>query len=169
MSHRPRSNADRSSIRKYRESDEAACRACIVELQDSERQIDARLRRGEEMADAYLRDMHARCRDYAGTILVAEANGVVAGLAMVLAHVPFESLDERPGSRAVVAELVVREGFRRRGIGAALLHEAERYAAEAGATELRISVLSGNHAARHLYAQWGFTSYLETLSKEIGS
>ena len=61
---------DRLTIRKYRATDERACRACIVELQEAERQIDVRLRRGEEMADEYLEHMHTRCRECAGTILV---------------------------------------------------------------------------------------------------
>jgi ribosomal protein S18 acetylase RimI-like enzyme len=155
------------TIRPYRPSDEAACRACVVELQDAERDIDARLLPGEEMADRYLRDMRARCDEHAGVILVAEVDGVVVGLAMVLARVPFEALDEPPGEYANVAELVVRAGSRSRGIGAALLREAERYAIDAGARELRISVLSGNRGARELYERQGFRSYLETLAKSL--
>jgi GNAT superfamily N-acetyltransferase len=155
------------TIRRYREDDEAACRACIVELQEAERRIDVRLRAGEEMADEYLRQMHARCRACAGVIFVAELDRNVVGLAMVLARVPFEGLDEPPGECAVIAELVVREGVRRNGLGSALLHEAEEYAREAGADELRIGVLSGNDAARRVYVRQGFAPYLETLSKTL--
>jgi ribosomal protein S18 acetylase RimI-like enzyme len=106
-------------IRQFLKADEAACRACIVELQDAERQLDPRLRPGDAMADEYLQEMHARCRQHAGAILVAEQSGDIVGLAMVLARVPFETLDEPPGHYAVVAELVVRNGFRRQGIGRA--------------------------------------------------
>ena len=52
--------------------------------------------------------MHARCRNYAGTILVAEHEKAIAGLVMVLTRVPFE-LDEPPGDYALVAELVVMD------------------------------------------------------------
>lgn len=154
-------------IRPYTAADEASCRACIIERQDAERQIDPRLRAGEDMVDEYLRVMRERCRLYAGVILIAAVAGEVVGLAMVLARVPFEELDEPPGEHAIVAELVVRDAYRRRGIGAALLRAAERHAREAGACELRIGVLRENHAARRLYIREGFATYLETLSKPL--
>ena len=154
-------------IRRYAPADEAGCRACIVQRQEAERQIDSRLRRGEDVADEYLQQMHDRCLAYTGVILVAEAADEIVGLAMVLVRVPFENLDEPPGEYAIVAELVVRDTYRRRGIGAALLRAAERHAREAGASELRIGVLSGNYAARQLYTQEGFSPYLETLSKPL--
>lgn len=119
------------------------------------------------MADEYLRQMHARCRDYAGTILVAEHNESVVGLVMVLGRVPFEALDEPPGDCAWVAELVVRASVRGRGIGRALLQAAERVARDAGAAELRIAVLSANRPARQLYLDEGFALHLETLAKPL--
>jgi hypothetical protein len=91
-------------IRDYRASDDAACRRCVVELQDAERELDMRLLRGEEMADDYLRQMHVRCDEWAGKILVAELEGEVAGLAMIVTKVPFEQLD-------VARDLYLREGF----------------------------------------------------------
>jgi len=119
------------------------------------------------MADEYLAEMHQRCRDYAGAIFLAELGAEVVGLVMVIARVPFESLDEPPGTYALVAELVVRDGYRRRGIARALLETAERYARDSGASELRIIVLSQNAAARQLYLQYGFAPYKETLSKSL--
>ena len=154
-------------IRQYQNTDEAACRACVAELQDAERQVDPRLRHGNDMADEYLREMHVRCREHAGTILVAEHDSRVVGLAMVLARVPFESLDQPPGEYAVVAELVVRDGFRLRGIGRALLEAAEQFAREAKATELRIAVLSQNLAAKRLYLSEDFSPYSEVLTKQL--
>lgn len=154
-------------IRAYQPQDEVACRACVVELQDAERQIDPRLRPGDSMADAYLAQMHNYCRDHGGAIFLAEEAGEVVGLVMVLARVPFEHLDEPPGHYALVAELVVREGFRRRGIARALLDVAERYARDAGAPELRIDVLSENDPARTLYLRQGFAPYKETLTKAL--
>jgi GNAT superfamily N-acetyltransferase len=154
-------------IRPYESRDEAACRVCIVELQEAERQVDPRLRLNESMADEYLAQMHVHCRDYAGEIFVAEQAGEVVGLSMVVARVPFESLDGSLGEYALVAELVVREGFRRRGIARALLDVAERYARAAGASEIRIAVLSQNDPARRLYLREGFAPYKETLSKPL--
>ncbi|HKW12705.1 MAG TPA: GNAT family N-acetyltransferase [Gemmatimonadaceae bacterium] len=119
------------------------------------------------MADAYLAQMHKYCREYGGAIFLAEDAGEVVGLVMVLSRVPFEQLDEPPGHYALVAELVVREGFRRRGIARALLDVAERHARDAGAPELRIDVLSENTAARQLYLREGFAPYKETLTKSL--
>ena len=157
------------TIRPYRDSDKSGCRACVVELQEAERLIDERLRPGESMADEYLLDMHGRCRDNAGTILVADTGTGIVGLVMVLTRVPFTSLDDPPGDYALIADLVVCESHRGRGLGAALLDAAEQLARDAGAPELRIGVLTGNDSARRLYARRGFASYLETLSKGLRS
>jgi hypothetical protein len=91
------------TIRPSTQDDAAACRACVVELQDAERALDSRLRTGDEMADDYLRQMHERCRDYGGSILVAEHAGAVVGLTMVLTRV-FDKL------RAVRQSQVVQLG-----------------------------------------------------------
>jgi GNAT superfamily N-acetyltransferase len=155
------------SIREYRPEDDDACRALAVELQDSLRALDPKLRPGEAMVDPYLTQMHERCRRHDGVILLAEHDGAVVGLAMILTRVPFESLDERPGHYALVAELVVREGHRGHGIGRALLAASEAWARKAGATELRIIVMSDNVAARALYLRTGFRPYVETMTKEI--
>jgi GNAT superfamily N-acetyltransferase len=155
-------------IRPYHDGDASAIRECIAELQDFERAIDERLRPGESIAAPYLEHMQNRCRECAGTILVAECDGEVAGFATLLGRVPFESLDDPPGAYALVSDLVVRQRFRRRRLGQALLGEAERLARTLGfAQELRVAVLSENDAARELYRAAGFSPYLETLSKRL--
>jgi GNAT superfamily N-acetyltransferase len=154
-------------IRVYREDDAPVLRDCVVELQEFERQIDDRLRPGRSIAAEYLEHMLRRCRECAGTILVAECGGAVVGFATVLARVPFTELDDPPGEYALVTDLVVRAGFRRRGIGEALLREAERWAAAAGAAELRVGVLSANRSAGRLYRRAGFKPYLEIVAKRL--
>ena len=129
--------------------------------------IDPRLLPGESMATSYLDHLLRECAECDGTILVAEVDGAVVGFATVLARVVSEELDEPPGSYAIVTDLAVLESMRRRGIGAALLAESEKYAKAAGATELRIGVLSQNRPARDLYLAVGFTPYTETLSKRL--
>ena len=153
------------TIREFQPGDTDACRVCVIELQDFGRQFDPRLRTGESMADEYWLQMHARCREQSGTILVAERGNAVVGFVMLLARVPFESLDDPPGYYALVAELVVLDGHRGAGIGRALLKAAEHLARESGASELRIGVLSRNLPARGLYLDEGFAPYSEILSK----
>jgi ribosomal protein S18 acetylase RimI-like enzyme len=152
-------------IREYRAGDAAALRQCVVVLQDAERAIDPRLLPGEVMADAYCERIHARCRETAGKIFVAEEDSHVVGFSTILAHEPFTELDDPPGHYALISDLVVLEAYRGRGIGRQLLERAEAYAREAGATELRIGVLSGNRTARRLYLDVGFQPHLELLTK----
>ena len=158
-------NASAAVIRPYRDDDSASLLDCIAELQDAERAIDSRLRPGRAIAADYLVAMLEECRQWAGQIFVLEVDGAVAGFTTVYAHVPFERLDEPPGDYAIVAELLVRREFRRRGYARALLAHGERYAGTQGATELRIGVLSDNTATRALYLDYGFRPYIETLSK----
>src|SRR5215471_14347507 len=152
-------------IRDYQESDAAALRGCVVVLQDGERAIDPRLLPGAVMADAYCERIHARCRETAGKTYVAEEDSIVVGFATVLAREPFTELDDPPGHYALIADLVVLEPYRGRGIARGLLERAEAYARQAGATELRIGVLSGNRTARRLYLDVGFQPHLELLTK----
>src|SRR5688572_28845828 len=115
------------------------------------------------MATRYLEHLLQRCADCDGTILVAEVDGAVVGFATVLARVVSEELDDPPDSYAIVTDLAVLERIRRRGIGAALLREAEGYARAKEANALRIGVLSENRPARNLYLTAGFAPYSETL------
>ena len=152
-------------IRPYRDDERASLLDCIAELQDAERAIDDRLRPGRAIASDYLVAMLEECRQYVGQIFVLDVEGTVAGFTTVYTRVPFERLDEPPGDYAIVAELLVRHEYRRRGYARALLAHGEQYAAFQGARELRIGVLSGNVAARTLYLDYGFRPYIETLSK----
>jgi ribosomal protein S18 acetylase RimI-like enzyme len=156
-------------VRPYRAADGASLRDCIAELQDAERSIDGRLRPGRAIASDYLDGMLEDCRRYVGQVFVLEVDGNVAGFTTVFTRVPFERLDEPPGDYAIVAELLVRRDYRRRGYARALLAHGERYAAAHGAAELRIGVLSENTAARTLYLDFGFKPYLETFSKSSGA
>ena len=159
--------ADKTHIRAYRTNDGASLRDCIAELQDAERAIDGRLRPGRTIASDYLDAMLDDCRRYAGQVFVLEVDGAVAGFTTVFTRVPFERLDEPPGEYAIVAELLVRSEYRRRGYARVLLAHGERFAASSGAAELRIGVLSDNSIARTLYVDFGFKPYLETLSKAL--
>lgn len=152
-------------IREYRKDDAAALRACVVELQEFERTLDARLPSGEEMATAYCENIQARCREADGRIFVAECAGTVVGFVAVLAHEPFTEPDDPPGTRAVIADLVVLSAWRNGGMGRKLLDHAEAYVRSRGARELRIEVLSRNDAARALYHVEGYVPYLEVFVK----
>jgi ribosomal protein S18 acetylase RimI-like enzyme len=155
-------------IREYEPATDAtAVRARLVELQEHEREIEASLLPGEEMADRYLGQMFSRCAELDGQVFVADVDGDVCGFVCVWATVSPSEADEDPRPYAYVSDLVVTAARRRRGMGRALLDRAEQYARAAGAGRLRIGVLARNTDAWRLYRAFGFDAYLVQLRKAL--
>lgn len=82
-------------------------------------------------------------------VLVALDGTELAGMAWV---VPTRAL----GRSAYLRLLLVAEGRRSRGVGAALLERAERRAAVAGCRHLLLLVTTDNGRARAFYARHGY-------------
>ena len=78
--------------------------------------------------------------------LVARARAQVVGYGAVL-----QQLDE-----AHVTDLAVAAGWRRQGVGTALLEELVRRVRERGALAVTLEVRAGNTAAQELYRRRGF-------------
>jgi len=154
-----------TEIRESRPGDRAAIQHCIAVLQDSECTFDPRLRPGHAMADAYLQQLLDRGRDGAGAFFVADDAGAIVGLVSVLVREPFTSMDEPPGTFALITDLIVLPSHRRLGVGRALLERAEALAWASGAPEVRIYVRPRNTPARDLYMSLGFAPYVEALAK----
>jgi GNAT superfamily N-acetyltransferase len=93
-------------------------------------------------------------------MFVAEQDGVVTGyICIVIDMAPlFVKEDER--RHVQIADLIVAEGARGRGIGRALIARAEAFARENGICRLLIGALAGNHTANDLYANLGFRPYV---------
>jgi ribosomal-protein-alanine N-acetyltransferase len=64
----------------------------------------------------------------------------------------------RGETAAEIENLVVDQGHRRQGIGAALVAECAQWAARAGATTLRLEVRASNAVALALYHRCGFSA-----------
>lgn len=154
-------------IRAYHEGDRDAVRACIVLLQDHERQLDVRMPRGEEIADAYLQHILDGCANWNGTLFVAEEEDSILGFVCVWAKYRSGELDDGPKEYALVSDLVVVPGARGRGLGRALLERGEAFAREADAEWLRVGVMSINAVARTLYSTAGFRPWLEYMEKPL--
>ena len=159
------------TIRPYDPArDEPFLRACIIELQETERAFDARLPAGTEMVDAYTALILRRCSEWQGEILVAEGeDGTRLGIATIFAAVPNEEPDEPPGTFALLNDLVVLPACRRTGTGRALLKAAEAYARQRGAAVLRLEVMAGNAAAAALYGSAGFEPRVVQLQKDVAA
>jgi GNAT superfamily N-acetyltransferase len=103
-------------------------------------------RRVESLLRAALfADGRARC-------WLAEQAGEVGGY---LLAVPVFSL-EHGGTMAEIDEFFVTPGFRRRGIGAALLLTAESVLRESGVRRLQLQLGAGNAHARRFYGARGY-------------
>lgn len=156
-------------IRAYDpERDHDGVRACMVELQDFERELDPRMPAGESIADAYLERMFGRCREFDGSVLVAEHGGSIRGFVTVWARYRSAEPDDDPAAHAFLSDLVVASGHRGLGIGRALLRAAEACAREVGAPHLQLTVKADNTAALSLYEAEGFRPSEIQLEKRLG-
>ncbi|MCD0481558.1 GNAT family N-acetyltransferase [Streptacidiphilus sp. ASG 303] len=85
--------------------------------------------------------------------LVASVDGAAAGMA----YLTLRPLSPLHGVRAAhVDYLHVRDGFRRGGVGRALLAAAASYAEEAGVSQVAVNVHPGLRDANRFFARWGF-------------
>jgi len=155
-------------IREYDSTrDGHRIRQCVVALQESERRLEPSLPEGETMADAYLAYLSERCSRSAGRIVVAEDDNTMAGFVAVLTRVSHEEPDESRQDYAYVSDLVVLPPYRARGIGRALLEQAEAIARASGVTTLRVDVLARNSIAHDLYRRSGFRDFLVRMVKSL--
>lgn len=70
--------------------------------------------------------------------------------------------------RAHVEDLVVDREFQRAGIGGALLRVGERWALRQGASQLVLTVWSGNDPGLAFYDAQGYQTVNQVLAKELG-
>lgn len=149
------------------DTDATQLRACMIELQDFERELDSRMPSGEEIADDYIVEMLQRCRQCDGEVLVADADGEIAGYVTILNRVQSDDLDDGDIEFGLVADLVVRKAFRGRGLGRELMAAAEASARQNDVRWLRISVMAANRGARQMYESMGFSEIYVELEKDL--
>ena len=127
----------------------------LLAMWDEMRTMGTRLERVMPAADedAVLDRLSAVDQDPSSRALVAVVDGEVAGMA-ILSVTPYAPLFDQ---RAIHAHyLHVREGFRRKGVGKALLGAAVAFADESGAEHVITSVLPQMRDTQRFYARLGF-------------
>ena len=142
-------------------------KACVIELQDFEYELDPRYPDGSSIVEAYIPDVLKRCKRYAGETLVAVATGEIAGYAMIWTRVPPEDIEDGDFECGRLADLVVREKYRGRGIGRQLINAGETYARANGVKFLRLGVMARNTTARALYESLGYSSCHIEMEKNL--
>jgi ribosomal protein S18 acetylase RimI-like enzyme len=144
-----------------------AVRDCIVALQDYERSLDSRLPTGLEIVDEFLPEMRRRCVESDGKILVATAGAEVAGFVTILTKVSSGELQDGDWEYGLVSDLIVRECYRRQGLGQRLLDAAEAFARSKRVNCMRVGLLAGNVAAEELYQASGYRTLFTELEKDL--
>ena len=151
-------------IREYVAADRESLVALMIELQDFERQFAAdRAVPDREFAAWYIDRLLRVVEDNGGLLLVATKGGPPCGF---VAGFP----EEEPELRDwyfYVAELVVSESDRSRGIGRRLILAMENAARTRGLKRMGIGVLAGSERVHRLYKKLGYRDYAISLRKEL--
>ena len=67
-----------------------------------------------------------------------------------------------------IYDVIVHEGFRRKGYASRILHLVEDKARELGAAKVELHVFGHNHGARALYEKLGYTPTSIIMAKPVG-
>lgn len=118
-------------------------------------------------AEDYLRSLEQRIAASQGRLVVAVADKLVVGLLAFVIETDQVYVHADVRRYGMVADLVVAEPWRNRGIGRLLLNEAEHLTRDAGLHRMMIGVLAGNEPALRAYHGFGFRDYAQILVKAL--
>ena len=150
------------------ETDLDGIRACIVELQEHERNIYQRLPPADAVVDECVRYMLEQCDKSDGCILVFEDDVGIGGFVTILNRVISEEPDDGELEYGLISDLVVLQRCRGNTGGRQLMIAAENHARENSVEWLRVGVIAGNRVAEHLYQSLGFSPWHIDLEKQLG-
>ena len=154
-------------VREYQASDEEALRACVIALQDFEREIFPKTADGRAIAKPYIEYLLEICRANRGRVLVAERSGQVVGYSAYQIWDNAEEIHEDAYEYGYISDLAVLDAHRGKGFGRALLDAAQSLLKAEGIELVRIGVLAGNRPARRLYADCGFDEHKIVFEKRL--
>lgn len=133
------------------------------ELMDFHRNIDPFFTRNEN-AHIYFKTYvaeHIQSDD--AYVLVCVDNGEVVGFAISFIHAyPPIFLEKTCG---FISDIAVTSGYRRKGIGSALLEKIFTWFASRGITRVELRVASQNQIGYAFWKKHGFTDYMHVLYK----
>jgi GNAT superfamily N-acetyltransferase len=118
-------------------------------------------------ASAYYDELMQRLAKRNGRVVLAEIDGVAVGVMGFSLDEDAAYVTEDVRRHGTVTDLIVDEAWRGRGIGQALLREAERLTREAGLRRLLIGALVANDKAERTYRAFGFEPYVSVLVKAL--
>jgi GNAT superfamily N-acetyltransferase len=98
------------------------------------------------------------------TVLVAEIDLEVVGLAVLLTRPPSTFAGAVPLKVIELDNLVVQSGLRSKGIGRRLIEATADWSRGQGASHLGVAVHAFNHDARRFYERAGFAPSIDRLA-----
>jgi len=101
-------------------------------------------------------------------LFVAQLEDHLIGLVVVVIRDSSAMPIMVPRRYALVDNIVVSEGFRRVGIGRALMEKAREWAVEEGADSIELNVWEFNKEAIEFYQQLGYRTVSQKMSKRLG-
>lgn len=155
------------SIREFTPRDIDVLKSCFVELQEYERELVHHRLPGAAIADRYIESLVERTKGNSAVIFLAETKGEAVGFICVFLS---EKLDEElnePVELAYISDIVVKNEYRRMGVGEALVKRAEEFAIERKVSYISTHVLANNDSGRTLYGKAGFKEYELFLLKRV--
>ena len=155
------------TIRPYEETDRAFAIDLFVELNQLEYGISGDRRTDRQTAQACVTEAEGLAADGDSVILIALDGDTPAGLMVWTPGQDEIFIEEAVRGYGRVSDIVVAEAYRGRGVGQALLAEAERLTRSRGLKRLRLSVLAGNRTAMTAYERFGFKHYSSTMIKDL--
>ena len=119
-------------------------------------------------ADDQTADFLLSCLADDGTrLFVAEEAGWLVGyVALHVTYAP-DTPVHLPRRWVLIDTIVVREAFRRRGIGQALVERAHAWAAQEGIDEVELKVAEFNAAAIALYEKLGYVTAFRRMGRTL--
>jgi len=100
-------------------------------------------------------------------LFVAQMDDQIVGLVCVIIRDSSAVPIIVPRRYAVVDNIVVRDGFRRAGIGRALMERAREWAVTEGANSVELNVWEFNKEAIEFYQQLGYGTVSRRMSKRL--
>jgi ribosomal protein S18 acetylase RimI-like enzyme len=101
-------------------------------------------------------------------LFVAEIEGQVAGYVHVTVREAPPIPILVPRRIAVVDNIVVKEAYRRSGLGRALMGRAEQWAQAKGAADVELNVYEFNESAIAFYESLGYETFSRRMGRRLG-
>jgi GNAT superfamily N-acetyltransferase len=153
-------------VRRARPADRAEAVALWQALHREHEALDPRYRLAPDAALRWANDFDEWVREGRDLVLVAEASAGLVGL--LVAHLAYPIPAYAPTLFAHVDDVFVSPEWRGRGVGRALLAEAERWARGEGAAHLQAGVLAPNADGRAFWSRVGTDDYMVIVTKPLG-